>query len=223
MRSRARGVAAALVVVLLLGACTVFGVRGGTETPAYEVERTLAGGVEIRRYGPRLAAETAVAAAPGARNDAFRRLADYIFGGNRGERKIAMTTPVATAAAPPADQGETAPAPVASAAAGGDLIMQFFLPATIDPADAPAPRHPDVRLVELPPETLAVRRFSGRPSDARVIDQTDALLAALARAGIAPTGRPRAFFYDPPWTLPPLRRNEVAAPVAGPSGRADDG
>jgi len=174
----------------------VFGTRGDTETPDYEVVRTLTSGVEIRRYGERLAAETAVEATPGARNAAFRRLADYIFGGNADERKIAMTAPVATAAA------------------GGELVMRFFLPTAIAPDEAPAPRDPRVRLVAVPAETLAVMRFSGRPSDARVAEKTDELLAALDRAGIEPAGRPEAFFYDPPWTLPPLRRNEVAVPVA---------
>ncbi|MFP4270692.1 MAG: SOUL family heme-binding protein [Alphaproteobacteria bacterium] len=84
----------------------------------------------------------------------------------------------------------------------------------LDPGAAPAPEDPRVRLVEVPAETLAVLRFSGRPSDARVAEKTDELMAALDRAGVDPAGRPQAFFYDPPWTLPPLRRNEVAVAVA---------
>ena len=217
MRRFTRLAATLVATVLLVTGCSVFGMRGDTETPDYEVVRTLTSGVEIRRYGERLAAETAVAAEPGARNEAFRRLADYIFGGNQGGRKIAMTAPVATAAQPP-DEGERLPAPVATAARGGELVMRFFLPGTIDPADAPAPEDPRVTLVEVPAETLAVLRFSGRPSDARVSDKTDELLAALDQAGIAPAGSPRAFFYDPPWTLPPMRRNEVAVPVAPEAG-----
>jgi len=212
-RRRALELAAAVAVVVLVAGCSVFGMRQGTETPHYEVAATLASGVEIRRYGERLAAETAVDAGGGARDRAFRRLADYIFGSNRAERKIAMTTPVATAAEPPGE-GERLPAPVATAARGGELVMRFFLPDDLDRASAPAPRDPRVRLVEVPAETLAVLRFSGRPSDARLSEKTDALLAALADAGIEPQGPPLAFFYDPPWTLPPLRRNEVAVPVA---------
>ena len=209
-------IAAVVAAALVLSGCSVFGMRGGTETPDYEVAATLASGVEIRRYGERLAAETAVQAAPGARNDAFRRLADYIFGGNAAERNIAMTTPVATAARPPGgrDDAGAPPAPVAADARGGALVMRFFLPRDIEPGAAPPPRDPRVRLVEVPAETLAVLRFSGRPSDARVVERTDELLAALDQAGIEPQGQPQAFFYDPPWTLPPLRRNEVAVPVA---------
>lgn len=217
MRRSTYTLAAVVAATLLVAGCSVFETRGDTETPDYEVLRTLTSGVEIRRYGERLAAETTVEAAPGARNEAFRRLAGYIFGGNAGARKIAMTTPVATAAAPP-DAGERLPAPVATAARGGELEMRFFLPRAIDPAAAPTPEDPRVRLVEVPAETLAVMRFSGRPSDARVAERTDELMAALDRAGIDPAGRPQAFFYDPPWTLPPLRRNEVAVPVAPEAG-----
>ena len=77
---------------LLLGACSVIGVRSGTEEPRFEVSAQQ-GAVEIRRYAPRLAAETTVAAATeeAARSEGFRRLAGYIFGGNRGQAKIAMT------------------------------------------------------------------------------------------------------------------------------------
>jgi hypothetical protein len=217
MRHYPRLAAALVAALLLVTGCSVFGMRGDTETPDYAVVRTLTSGVEIRRYGERLAAETAVAAEPGARNAAFRRLADYIFGGNQGGREIAMTAPVATAAQPPGED-EPLPAPVATAARGGELVMRFFLPSAIDPADAPAPADRRVTLVEVPAETLAVLRFSGRPSDARVSDKTDELMAALDRAGIAPAGPPQAFFYDPPWTLPPMRRNEVAVPVASEAG-----
>jgi len=83
---------------LLLGACSVIGVRSGTEEPRFEVlERR--GEVEIRRYAPRLAAATTVAAPSedAARSEGFRRLAGYIFGGNHGRTKIAMTAPVAQA------------------------------------------------------------------------------------------------------------------------------
>ena len=91
---------AALLSGVLLAACSVIGVRAGTEEPKYDVvarQGTGASEVEIRRYAPRLAAETTVAAASetAARSEGFRRLAGYIFGGNRGQAKIAMTAPVA--------------------------------------------------------------------------------------------------------------------------------
>ncbi len=205
-----------LVVAMsfLLTACSVVGVRSGTEQPPYEVTRQLANDVEIRRYGPRLAAETLVPAGPDARNAAFRRLAGYIFGGNAGAREIAMTAPVATSAAPDEGTKIAMTAPVATAASDDQLLMRFFLPAALTRATAPTPKNANVCLVEVPAETLAVLRFSGRPTDARVRDQEDRLRAFLRDAGIESTGSFEAFFYDPPWTVPALRRNEVAVPVA---------
>ena len=179
---------------LLLGACTVLDVRVGTEEPAFESLGTAAG-VEIRRYGPRLAAETTVAGEEtGARSQGFSRLAAYIFGGNAGSARIAMTAPVAQAGG-----------------AEGHLI-RFFLPAAL--RDPPAPNDVRVRIVEVPGETVAVFRFSGGTDPATVAAARARLLAALPATGWAPAGEPVAWFYDPPWTILALRRNEIAVAVA---------
>lgn len=213
--TRAAVLAMALLATLLNAACTVIGVRSGTEEPPFAVRSTLEGGVEIRDYGPRLAAETAVPATANARNSAFTRLAGYIFGGNRAAEEIAMTVPVATRTTASEGTRIAMTAPVATADQGDTLVMRFYLPEGLTLATAPLPDDPTVRLVEVPPETLAVARFSGRPTEARIGAESKRLLEGLARAGIEPRGQPVAFFYDPPWTIPPLRRNEVAVPVDG--------
>ena len=46
-----------------------------------------------------------------------------------------------------------------------------------------------------------------------VAAKTDELLKALRDKGIETLGEPVAWFYDPPWTLPFRRRNEVAVLV----------
>ena len=61
---------------------SVAGIRVGTEEPAYTAQ-PLIDSVEIRRYGTRIAAQTAVEAdEEAARDEGFRRLASYIFGAN---------------------------------------------------------------------------------------------------------------------------------------------
>lgn len=196
---------------LALAGCSVVGVRSGTEEPAYEVVAE-AEAYEVRRYGARAAADTVVAAdgEEAARNQGFRRLAGYIFGGNRADAKIEMTAPVEQA------RGEeiAMTAPVAQAEAeGGGWRIRFFLPSGYTAETAPRPVDPQVEIVALPPETLAVRQFSGSRSAEAVAGETQALLDALEDSPWRPAGAPVAWFYDPPWTVPAFRRNEVAVPV----------
>lgn len=199
---------------LAVSACAVVGDRRGTEEPAHAVVAQL-GAVEIRRYPARLAAETEVAgAAEAVRNEGFRRLAGYIFGGNRGAEKIAMTAPVAQAPAEGARIAMTAPV-AQQQAAPGRWTIRFYMPAQWTMATLPVPNDPTVRLVEVPGETMAVLRFSGDRGAEAVAARTAELLGALAGTAWAPRGAPVAWFYDPPWTLPWLRRNEVAVRVEG--------
>jgi hypothetical protein len=169
------------------------------EAPPYTVLARLGDGVEVRQYGARLAAETV---APGperrARGEAFGRLARYIFGGNGAGAKIAMTAPVAMR--------------FDGRVAGGAMRMRFFLPAAITPGAAPPPSEGGVSVVELPPEVFAVLRRSGAPWRALPAGKA-ALVRALEGSGWRQAGEPEAWFYDPPTTPGPLRRNEVAVRV----------
>ena len=205
---------ATLLGSLLLGACSAFGIRSGTEEPRYTTVERL-GNVEIRRYAPRLAAETVVPGdAYNARGEGFRRLAGYIFGGNAGRQRIDMTAPVAQSGAGEriAMTAPVAQAPVTQASGEGGWAIRFFLPAAL--TDPPAPNDARVRIVPVPEETVAVLRFPGTASANTVAERTKALMSALGGTAWHATGEPVAWFYDPPWTLPPLRRNEVAVPVA---------
>lgn len=202
---------AGLASALVLGGCSVVGIRG-EEQPAYSVADALGDGAEIRRYPPRLAAETVVDAADegAARSEAFRALAGFIFGGNREQQRVAMTAPVEVAR--PVEIGMTAP--VETATSDGQLRMRFFMPATFTSATLPVPTDARVAIVELPAETLAVLRFSGSTGREAVAVRETLLRDRLAGTGWQVTGPAVALFYDPPWTIPFLRRNEVAIPVA---------
>jgi hypothetical protein len=200
----------ALLSSLLLGACSVVGIRSGTEEPPFAVVAQV-GEAEIRRYGPRLAAETEVAGGEdAARSEGFGRLARYIFGGNARRDPIAMTAPVSQA---PASERIAMTAPVAQAGQDGAWRIRFFMPARYTRETLPVPNDPLVAIVDVPEETVAVLRFSGVPSPAAVAERRAALLAMVQGSAWVATGPVQAFFYDPPWTLPPLRRNEVVVPV----------
>jgi hypothetical protein len=171
------------------------------------VERSF-GGVEIRRYESRIAAETTIDAdEEKARSEGFRRLAGYIFGGNTTKTKIAMTAPVSQ------QQSEkiAMTAPVAAQRdASGKWVIRFFMPAEHTMDTLPTPNDDRVRLVTVPAERVAVLRFSGIANPETVASHTDELLNTLHSNNIQAKGEPFTWFYDPPWTLPFRRRNEAA-------------
>lgn len=204
------GSIASMVGQLLEAAGSVVGYRHGTEEPDHSVEK-LTDNVEIRRYGARIAAETTVRAdEESARNAGFRRLARYIFGANRDSQKIAMTAPVEQHTG---EDEDVATAVANSPSDNADWVIRFFMPADKTLESLPVPDDAEIRLVPLPPETMAVRRFSGSRSASAVAAQAAELLSTLRDHGFEATDTPAAWFYDPPWTVPPLRRNEIAVPV----------
>jgi SOUL heme-binding protein len=204
-----------LAAQLAEGAGSVVGVRVGTEEPRHTVEQTV-NGLQIRRYDPRIAAETVIRdTEEGARNGGFRRLAGYIFGANHANSKIAMTAPVSQQRGQ-ANGGEriamTAPV-TQEAGPDGTWMIRFFMPAKWTMETLPAPNDEAVKLVTVPAATFAVLRFTGDRGAGAVASRTDELLRLLEDTEFQQAGPPVAWFYDPPWTVPWLRRNEVAVPV----------
>ena len=194
-------------------ALSVAGVRVGTEEPHF-IRQPLTGTVEIRQYGPRIAAETAVAEDEDrARSIGFRRLARYIFGANHRDETISMTAPVSQQ--PNRDGDEIAmTAPVAQSLNGnGQWTIRFFMPSKWSIETLPKPDDDNVRLVTVPAEPVAVLRFTGDRSPKAVASRAEELVRTLQDNDIVPVGQSTAWFYDPPWTLPFRRRNEIAIPV----------
>ncbi len=203
---------AGAAVQIAEGVGGIFGIRIGTEEPFY-IREGRVGNVEIRKYGPRIAAQTRVSGdGDDARSEGFRRLARYIFGGNHRDEKIAMTAPVA-------QQGDkiAMTAPVAQSTSGGtgDSVIRFYMPSKWSMDTLPEPDDPAVTVVEVPAERFAVLQFTGDRSPTCVTKKSAELLKALHGTDFHPDGEPVAWFYDPPWTLPFRRRNEVAVPLAG--------
>ncbi|GAA4731176.1 SOUL family heme-binding protein [Actinomycetospora chibensis] len=201
-----------LAVQVVESVLSVGGIRVGTEEP-HHLRRPLTESVELRRYGPRIAAETVVAGDEDqARNLGFRRLARYIFGANHRSDEIAMTAPVAQQPAGGDEIAMTAPVAQSRQDDGGWRI-RFFMPAKWTLETLPVPDDDGVRLVTVPGETVAVLRFSGDRGARAVAARTDELLQTLSDRGIDTIGDAAAWFYDPPWTLPFRRRNEIVVPV----------
>ena len=197
---------------LIESALSVVGVRT-VEEPPHSVEPMI-DGVEIRRYSQRIAAETTVSSAEvAARNNGFRRLAAYIFGANHRDETIAMTAPVGQQSEHGRGQKIAMTAPVAQSGDDQAWVIRFYMPAQWTMQTLPVPNDDRVRLVAVPPETVAVLRFTGDRGPDSVATRTAQLLETLRAVGFEPDGEPTAWFYDPPWTIPFRRRNEIAIPV----------
>ena len=207
-----------MLATLALSACSVFGIRTGTPEPKFSVISHL-GPVEIRQYAPRIAAETTLdTSAETARYQGFRRLAAYIFGANHSAAKIAMTAPVAQSATNVNNLAQSATkiamtAPVAQSRSPQGWTIRFFMPAGDTLETLPIPNNPEIHLVSVPAADYAVLRFTGSRSPRAIAAKQAILLRSLVNSPWQPTGTPTAWFYDPPWTLPFLRRNEVAIEV----------
>lgn len=194
-------VAALAVPILSFGT-----VARAIEEPRFVVSGTL-DGVELRDYAPFVVAEVLV---PGPASDAgsqaFGTLAGYIFGKNKGERKLPMTAPVTQSVAP---QKIEMTAPVTQSATQGGYWVRFVMPATFTLETLPEPDDPKIRLTQIPSTRYAVIKYSGFWSQGNYDDHLAALRKTLAAAAIESIGEPIYARYDPPWTPWFLRRNEI--------------
>ena len=174
------------------------------EEPNYTVVRQY-DGFEIREYAPYLVAEVVVPGpAEEAGNQGFRILAGYIFGKNKGERKIAMTAPVAQA---PAKIEMTAP--VTQAADNGGYVVQFTMPSKYTLETLPEPLDPQVKLKEVPGGRFAVIRYSGTWSERNYKEHLEKLERGVEAAGLRTTGSPIYSRYNAPFVPWFMRRNEI--------------
>lgn len=178
--------------------------------PAFEVV-TRYDKFELRIYEPYVVAETRVEGEyRRSLSEGFRRLAGYIFGGNRAKVKIAMTAPVSAQSG-----SEKIPmtAPVSAQKDAESWVVTFAMPKASRLDSMPLPNDPRVTLHLQPARRVAALRFRGWASAKDVAEKTAELLAALPTAGLLPRGVPTIAQYNPPWTLPFLRRNEILVDV----------
>lgn len=180
------------------------------EEPKYTVIEK-SGAFELRAYSPKIVAETRVSGSLDKASSAgFRLIADYIFGNNTlrtgGSEEISMTAPVTMESR---SEKISMTTPVSMEQTGEQWRMHFVMPSQYTLDTLPKPNNPAVTLREVPQSNYAVIRFSGFAGENKVATKTAELMAWLDSKGISPIGKPELARYNPPWTLPFLRRNEV--------------
>lgn len=192
--------------LLALSGCNM----GQYDEPAFTVSKA-ENGVELRDYAPLIAAEVEVTGErKEAINQGFRLIADYIFGNNAPNAKIAMTAPVIQQAEG-TKKGESIAmtAPVIQQGKGQNWKVQFIMPPEYTLETLPKPVNPLVKIKEIAGKKMVAIRFSGSTGDENIAKHTALLREYIKANKIQTTGEPVLAFYDPPWTLPFLRRNEV--------------
>lgn len=154
------------------------------EEPSYVVISSLENNVEIREYQSQIWAVTS----KGSENGAFGILAGYIFGDNDKKEKIGMTAPVVTT----------------------NESMAFVMPGRYDAESLPKPLMNKIEIDSIDPRSMAVIKFSGFAGPKKDEKYLNLLLDTLKKHGIETEGEAYIMRYNPPWTLPFMRRNEIA-------------
>jgi len=198
---------------ILLIALIFTGAAMAIEEPKYSVlEKTPP--FELRSYAPMILAEVRVEGdLDDASSQGFRLIAAYIFGQNQVSEKIAMTAPVAVEeqAVKSAKIAMTAPVNIESNA--GQWTVSFVMPSEYTMDTLPKPLNSKVQLRQIPAVKRAVITFSGFSNHQKVAEKTLELEEWMKTKNLQATGTPKFARYNPPWTLPFMRRNEIQIDV----------
>jgi hypothetical protein len=199
-----------LIVIVILAAIFLGPIMSNVEQARYDVvEKHEA--IEVRDYAPMIVAEVSV---PGDREKAisegFRLIADYIFGNNISSQKVAMTAPVIQQ---PSEKIAMT-APVTQQGSDGLWVVRFVMPSSYTMQTLPKPNNSDVILKEVAGKRFAVIRFSGLANSNSLEAHTKELEAFIQARNSQAISEPTYAFFNPPWTLPFLRRNEVMIEIS---------
>jgi hypothetical protein len=148
--------------------------------------------IELRDYNEFIVAQVLVKEDfKTARSVGFKFLAHYIFGDNIEHLKIAMTAPVME------QKQENA------------WNIKFMMPSIYSLNELPKPLNNKIKLLEIPQKIFVVIRFSGLASDSNIARNLAKLKDFISEQNLEPLSNEIYAFYNPPWTLPSLRRNEI--------------
>jgi len=164
------------------------------ETPDYKVLKTI-DEVELRLYPKMIVAKTSLSdkSFENQGSNGFRTIANYIFGGNEKNQKIAMTAPVVM------EMSDSA-------------TMYFVMPKQYKKEDLPNPSSKNVRISEESSKTLAVISYGGFSSDKKIQKHQKELMKVLMKNNIKTKGAYMYMGYNAPWDVI-NRRNEVAIEI----------
>lgn len=188
----------AIIIILLI----MKYIHPKVEQPAYLVTKKISRNIEIRNYSPMIVAQVNIAGErESAIKDGFRILADYIFGNNttntpntenqNQNQKIAMT------------------APVMQQKQNSSWLISFIIPKKYNLGTIPKPNNNKILIKQIPAKTYIAIKFSGSHSAQNILNSKNILENQIKKTAIKTLQNPTYAFYNPPWTIPFMRRNEI--------------
>jgi hypothetical protein len=179
----------------------------GIEEPKYMVVKKYSE-FEIREYFSHIIAYTDVVSTfNSSANSGFRILANYIFGGNKSSDKIKMTAPVIQE---PTSEKIEMTAPVIQETRENSYRIAFVMPQKYTLNTLPKPIDPRVKIKEVEREFRAVYTFKGWVNEKKVKRKRENFIRLLD-ANKLTYHQIKLAQYDPPFTPPYMRKNELHA------------
>lgn len=179
-----------------------FGIRL-SEEPEYHVIRQ-SGDFEIRHYTTQTRVEVTLSHMKfdSFRRTAFNKLASYIFGGNKQNKKISMTAPVLQNFSKP-----------------GSRTMSFILPSEYSLQSAPKSSDKDIKIIEVKAQDVVVISYSGNNTSEKMRLNEKKLIEWIRKqADLVMVDRPYLAQYDAPFVIPFLKKNELMVVVKNKNG-----
>jgi hypothetical protein len=182
------------IVLLILSQFFMAYQSNKIETPKYTVLKSY-DDFELRQYGSMILAQTVMQSASyeNTSSQGFRTVASYIFGGNKENKKIAMTAPVIMEM-------------------GDDTKMSFVMPKEHSMESLPEPSSEEVKILKVSPKKYAVITFPGYANNKKIDKYAKKLLKSIKSEGLETVGNVKFMGYNAPWQVIG-RKNEIAVEV----------
>ena len=180
-----------------------------TEEPDFKI-LSEEGEFQIREYDQKIIAQVEIEGDfDEASSKGFKLLADYIFGNNLldgASKKISMTTPVEMS---PLAENLLMTSSVMDEQVNNKWSINFVMPQEFSLDTLPKPNNSQVNIIEVPKEKYAVIVFSGLVRESSYAEKAELLSNYLEENSFKQQGAIKIARYNPPWTLPFFRRNEL--------------
>jgi len=206
-----------LACLFLITGCSVFGNSGVEIAPYQVIVADSEQNIELRKYDQLILVSAPMRADMDAKkNEPFSKLFEYISGNNTLKVAIPMTAPLLLSDGE--EKGVKIPmtAPVFMEVEDRLGAMSFVMPASYTLETTPLPKDSELKLSEIKNVTYAVIQFNGLLDSNNISKHRELLEDWIDVKGLKVIGGYKAAGYNPPFTIPAFRRNEVLIPVETP-------